>query len=270
MPEGDSILRAARVLQRALAGERVQRFEGRTAHLSGARGIDPAGATIESVAARGKHLLMHFDSGWVLRSHMRMHGSWHLYRPGERWRAPARAVRAVIETAPWTAIAVDVPVAEWVKAADLERHAPIRRLGPDLLADDFDPHAARERLRARGGEPIAEALLDQSAMAGVGNVYKSEILFIEKISPFATIASLSDDDLDRVIATSRRLLAINARPGAGMRRTTGRMRRDERYFVYERGGRPCRVCGAAIERRLTGPHQRSTYWCPRCQPTMPA
>jgi endonuclease-8 len=201
---------------------------------------------------------------------MRMHGSWHLYRPGERWRAPAHAVRAVIETVPWTAIAVDVPVAEWVRAQDLERHAPIRRLGPDLLSPTFDPQDARERLRARGPEPIAESLLDQSVMAGVGNVYKSEVLFIEKVSPFAPVDGLTDAQLDGIISTARRLLELNVRPGAGMRQTTNRMNRDQRYFVYERGGRPCRTCGTAIERRLTGPHQRSTYWCPRCQPTMPA
>jgi endonuclease-8 len=271
MPEGDSIFRAARTLHAALAGQRVIRFEARTAPLTrGAIAADPAGAAITSVEARGKHLLMHFDNGRVLRSHMRMHGSWHLYRPGERWRAPSSAVRAVIETEPWTAIAVDVPVAEWVLETDIESHGALSRLGPDLLSPAFDADAARARLRETGDTPIAEALLDQSVMAGIGNVFKSEILFIARVSPFAPAAACDDDVLRRIVEISRTLLRRNVQPHARQRNTTGSMNPAGRYFVYERGGEACRVCGTAIQRAMTGPHQRSTYWCPQCQPTISA
>lgn len=271
MPEGDSIFRAARVLNQALSGQRVTRFDARTALLTrGAIAADPAGAVVTKVTAVGKHLLMHFDNGRVLRSHMRMHGSWHLYRPGEKWRAPSAAVRVVLETEPWVAIAVDVPVAEWINAADLSRHVALSRLGPDLLAPEFDAGGALTRLRDSGETPVAEALLDQSVMAGIGNVYKSEILFIAKISPSVAVSALDDASLSRIIAIARDLLIRNVAPGSRGRRTTRSMNPEARLFVYERGGRPCRVCATPIMRALTGPHQRSTYWCPRCQPTIPA
>ena len=156
--------------------------------------------------------------------------------------------------------------AEWIAARDLERHAPIAQLGPDVLADDFDAAEALRRLRACGRTAIAEVLLDQRVMAGIGNVYKSEVLFLARVSPFAPVHTLSDDELARIIAHARRVLAINAAPGApGRRRTLSRLDPRERAWVYKRAGRPCRTCGAPIQFARTGEYQRGTYWCEGCQ-----
>ena len=168
MPEGDTIYRAARTLHRALAGQTVTRFVAELAPLAQVDRAEPiAGRTIERVEAAGKHCLMTFSGGLVLRSHMRMNGSWHIYRPGEKWQMPARAMRILIETADWVAIAFDVYVAEFVDAADLDRHRPVATLGPDLLGD-FDPGRALARIRDQGDRPVHEVLLDQRVMAGLG------------------------------------------------------------------------------------------------------
>jgi endonuclease-8 len=205
---------------------------------------------------------------------MRMTGSWHLYRPGERWRRPRGAMRVLVETAPWVAVGFDLPVAELLRPAAVERHRELRRLGPDLLAPTFDAAEAERRLRARPRAELADALLDQSALAGIGNVFKSEILFVAGVSPFRAVASLSDEEVRSLLAIARRLLLANVGPGkgdgivtyTGGRRTTGRSNPQERQWVYGRGGDPCRRCGATIEYVKQGPHARGTYWCPRCQP----
>jgi endonuclease-8 len=173
VPEGDTIFRAARTLHRALAGKIVTRFE--TAYAPLARVHDDApitGRTIEAVEAHGKHLVIRFSGSLALRTHIRMHGSWHVYRPGERWQRPRQAMRVLVATADFEAIGFDVPDAEFESTRDLGRRDAIARLGPDLLREGFDAAEAVRRLRACGDRPIAEALLDQRAMAGVGNVFK--------------------------------------------------------------------------------------------------
>jgi endonuclease VIII len=274
MPEGDTIFKAARTLQRALAGQTVTRFETVLVHLARVdAGTPVAGRTIERVAAAGKHLLMTFSGGLVLRTHMRMNGSWHIYRPGERWQMPRDEMRIAIETTDWVAVAFRVHVAEFIQASDLARHRPIASLGPDLLADTFDAEEALRRMRIRPAEPIADVLLDQRVFAGIGNVYKSEVLFLAGIHPDTLIAVIGDDSLREVIAIARRLLLENVieKPGPsmvtyrGFRRTTGRMRPGDRLWVYSRGGRPCRKCGTPIASHKTGDDARVTYWCPTCQ-----
>ncbi|WP_242346307.1 DNA-formamidopyrimidine glycosylase family protein [Anaeromyxobacter terrae] len=274
MPEGDTIHRAARNLHRALAGETVVRFETvlpRLARVDEDRPI--AGRTVEAVSARGKHLLLRFSGDLVLRSHLRMNGSWHLYRPGERWRRPRDAMRVVVETRPWLAVGFDLPVAELLDGRGLARQRDLARLGPDLLAQDFDAREAERRLRARPAREIGEALLDQGALAGVGNELKSEILFIAGVDPYRTVASLTDAALSALVAAARRVLLAAVAPyGAGAttwlggRRTTGRSNPDERLFVYGRAGEPCRRCGTPIRLGRQGPGARVTYHCPRCQP----
>jgi endonuclease-8 len=274
MPEGDTIFKAARTLHRALAGQTVTRFETVLVHLARVDADTPLGGrAVERVAAAGKHLLMTFSGGLVLRTHMRMNGSWHIYRPGERWQRPRAEMRIAIETTDWVAVAFRVHVAEFIQASDLARHRPIASLGPDLLADTFDADEALSRMRTRPAEPIADVLLDQRVFAGIGNVYKSEVLFLAGIHPDAQIAAIGDDSLREVIAIARRLLLENVveKPGPsmvtyrGFRRTTGRMRPADRLWVYSRGGRPCRKCGTSIASQKTGDDARLTYWCPTCQ-----
>lgn len=275
VPEGDTIFRAARTLHRALAGRLVTRFETVLAQLARIdRDTPMAGRTVEQVTAAGKHLLMTFSGDLVLRTHMRMNGSWHIYRPGERWRLPRSAMRITIETAEWVAVAFNVHVAEFIPASSLARHRPIALLGPDLLADDFDRDEALRRMLARGHEPIGDVLLDQRVMAGVGNVYKSEVLFMTRVNPATPVSAIAADRLREVIETARRLLLANVSEHSGPemvtyqsgRRTTGRMRPEDRLWVYSRGGEPCRRCGTRIASSKTGDAARVTYWCPSCQP----
>jgi endonuclease VIII len=275
MPEGDTIYRAARTLHTALAGQRIVRFETVLAHLARVDADQPiVGRVLEKVEARGKHVLMWLDGGLVLRTHMRMHGSWHIYRPGERWQRPRHEMRIVIETAPYVAVAFAVPVAEFVAAETLDREGPVAELGPDLLSDTFDATEAVTRLAARADTEIADALLDQRAMAGIGNVFKSEVLFAARISPFTKVSELTEADLGRVVAIAQRQMRANitdADPGmAHGRRTTNRLDPAAGLWVYGRRGQACRRCGAPIQRTRQGPDMRSTYWCGRCQPRLRA
>src|SRR5687767_10460511 len=170
MPEGDTIFRAARTLQRALAGRTVTRFESVFPRLTRVDDDAPIrGRTIDRVEARGKHLLIWFSGDLVLRTHMRMHGSWHIYRPGERWQRPGHDMRIIVETDAFHAVGFSIPIAEFTSVRDLERSGPLQAIGPDLLADDFDADEAVARVRARPAMDIADALLDQTALAGIGN-----------------------------------------------------------------------------------------------------
>jgi endonuclease-8 len=273
VPEGDTIYRAARTLHAALAGQRVTRFHAELAQLAQVDRDEPiTGRTVERAAAAGKHLLITFSGGLVLRTHMRMNGSWHIYRPGERWQRPARAMRIVIETADWTAVAFDVYVAEFVRQEELSRHRPVATLGPDLLGD-FDADRALALVRSQGARAMHEVLLDQRVMAGIGNVYKSEILFLANVHPDTPADALDDDKWRSLMTLAQRLLRANVAPDAGpsiqtyrgLRRTTGRMNPGDRLWVYSRGGRPCRRCGTLIASRKDGDAARVTYWCPQCQ-----
>src|SRR5947199_8121004 len=185
MPEGDTIFRAAATLHRVLAGHVVVRFESVLPALTRVDEDHPvAGRTIDSVSSRGKHLLMQFSGDLILHTHMRMNGSWHLYRPRDRWRAPARDMRVLVATDKAVAVGFNVPVAEFLTARDLLRHKQLAALGPDLLSASFEAAEAVRLLRRRGGGAIGDALLDQRAIAGIGNVLKAEILFVSGVHPF--------------------------------------------------------------------------------------
>jgi len=273
MPEGDTIYRAARTLHAALAGQVVARFETGLAQLAQVDRDQPiAGRTVERVEAAGKHLLMTMSGGLVLRTHMRMNGSWHIYRPGETWQMAPRAMRIVIATSEWVAVAFNVYVAEFVRTDKLSRHRPIATLGPDLLGD-FDPAEALARVRRQGARPVHEVLLDQRVMAGIGNVYKSELMFMRNLHPDTPAAALDDAAWTAVMELAVTLLRANVAASSGQgietyrgsRRTTGRMRPEDRLWVYSRGGRPCRKCATPISSRKDGDDARVTYWCPRCQ-----
>src|SRR5579872_463662 len=190
MPEGDTIFRAAAAMHRALAGKIVTRFESVYPALTRVADDRPiVGRTIDAVSARGKHLLVTFSGDLILRTHMRMHGSWHLYRPGVRWQRPARDMRVLVATADVVAVGFNVPVAEFLTPRDLARHRQLQSLGPDLLRDPFDAEDAVRRMRARDREPIADVLLRQQVMAGIGNEFKSEILFLAGIHPFRPVST---------------------------------------------------------------------------------
>ena len=274
MPEGDTIFRAARTLHTALAGQIVTRFETGLAQLAALDRDQPiAGRAVEQVTAAGKHLLMTLSGGIVLRTHMRMNGSWHIYRPGERWQMPPRAMRILIATADWVAVAFNVYVAEFVRVDQLHRHRPLAALGPDLLGD-FDEAQALSRVRQHDAQVVHDVLLDQRVMAGIGNVYKSEILFLTGLHPDTPVKLVADAEWLALMALAQKLLVANIAESSGqgietyrgLRRTTQRMNAEERLWVYGRGGQPCRKCGTRIASRKDGDDARVTYWCRVCQP----
>lgn len=272
MPEGDTVFLAARTLQRFLAGRVVTRFESVYPALTRIAEDRPiVGRTIVSVSARGKHLLIAFSGDLVLRTHLRMNGSWHIYPTGAPWQRPARDMRVLVGTADACAVGFNIPIAELLSKRDLERHDELRALGPDLLGEPFDRDEAVRRMRVRARDPIAEVLLDQRVVAGIGNVFKSEILFLSGVDPFTPVAALTDADLERIVDISREQLAANVlgrsqtlSRGVG-RRTTRSQDPNAKLWVYSRGGKPCRRCGAAIRSRKSGPDARLSYWCPACQ-----
>ena len=301
MPEGDTIFRAARTLHRALAGQVVTRFETQYAQLARVHDDAPiTRRTVQQVEARGKHLLIHFsevagrhqavghdavaaepaprrslavDGPLVLRTHMLMSGSWHIYRAGERWQRSPSSARIVLGTASFVAVAFAVPIAEFVAASAIDTDDALARLGPDVLAPGFDAAEAAARLSASTRPTVAEALLDQRAVAGIGNVYKSELLFLARLWPFTPPAQVTPEQWTRMVRDARVLLGANVVDSAaagvttyrGMRRTTGRTNPEQRLYVYGRHGRSCRRCGTAIRLQHHGEHNRSTYWCPKCQ-----
>ena len=273
MPEGDTIYRAAATLHRALAGQPVVRFESVFPALTRVHDDHPLTAmTVAKVESIGKHILMHFSGGLVLRTHMRMHGSWHIYRPGERWRQRAGNMRVLVATSTFEAVGFSIPVAEFIKARDLEKHKVLARLGPDALGTSFDREEAVRRLRTQSSSPVGEALLNQRLLAGLGNVLKSEVLFSCGINPFVSIATLDDHQLEDAgrhrpapAPGQRGRLVDGLTSDTGQRRTTGRDNPSERLWVYGRARLPCRRCGTPIEVRKHGPDARLTYWCPACQ-----
>lgn len=276
MPEGDTIFRAARALHKALAGATVTGFETAYGPLASVHDNTPVtGRLIEKVESRGKWLLIYFSGDLILVTHMLMSGSWHIYHPGERWRVPRNQMRVVIRTERYQAVAFAVPVARFHTTRTLERSSAIPKLGPDLLKGGFAEDEAKARIRANAAEQIANVLLDQKVMAGIGNAFKSEICFVCGIHPFRLVSSLSDCDIDCLIESARRLMAANVTETSGnqivtytgLRRTTSRADPSARVWVYRRQGKECRRCGTAILMRKQGPGARSTYWCPQCQPS---
>lgn len=260
MPEGDTIHRAANGLRPALVGKPLVRLEAPRA-----RGLlrrPQPGTTITAVEAVGKHLLIRFEGGVTLRTHMRMTGSWHLYRPGERWRKGAHLVRALVEVEDWVAVCFAAPVVELEH--DAEGGPQIRHLGPDLTRDDVTDEQLDDCLErmATLAEPDAEigaVLLDQRIACGVGNVFKSEVLWACKVDPFATVADVDRDTRRRLLHTANRQLRANVGNGGG------RVTYGTGVAVYGRQGRGCPRCGTPVRMRRQGEQARSTYWCPTCQ-----
>jgi endonuclease-8 len=266
MPEGDTLFRTAATLQRAIGGQVVTRFETVLPKLARVDVDEPiAGRTVERIESAGKWLLMRFSGDLTLLTHMLMSGSWHIYRPGERWYRGRQHMRIVIETERMMAVAFDVPVAEFHTDDTLAKRRGFSTLGPDLLAEEFDAEAAIRNLRAEPDAEIAAALLRQRNLAGIGNEFKSEVLFEAGVHPFRPAGSLSTDEFRRIMDVARRQLSDNVRQRAPLRRTTRRTQPGENLWVYNRSGQPCRKCGEKITARRHGADGRLTFWCPRCQ-----
>jgi endonuclease-8 len=235
-----------------------------------ADGADLAGRRIERVEAQGKYLLVRFENGRVLVTHMKMTGSWHIYKVGERWRRGPTRARAVIETDAYVAVCFDAPVVRLTSARGAQRE--LASLGPDILSDASHEALARMRAEPRPGfgaearspnlMPIGEAVLAQRLVAGIGNVYKSEALFCARVDPRTRVADLSDEALAKLLGEAQRLMRANLRPGP--RRTRGGR---EPTWVYGRLGLPCHACRTPIVRIYQGPlgARRATYFCPHCQ-----
>ena len=241
-------------MHEVLAGKTVTGFRSSIAATAvAARRHRVVGSVIDAVEARGKHHLVRFSSGAALHSHMGMTGSWHLYRPGSRWRKPEGAARAVVETGDAIAVCFAAPTVEIVAAGAEAAHPTLSTLGPDILDPARDVAAAVAALRAQPGAEIGAVLLDQGAVSGIGNIYKSEALFLAGVDPFARVADVDDAVLTRVVRAAMR----------EMRRSVAEGRASN--WAYLRAGRPCRRCGTAIRMARQGPMRRSTYWCPKCQ-----
>jgi endonuclease VIII len=276
MPEGDTIFRTARSLYRALAGQPVTGFRSVFPTLTRFHDETPlTGQLVSSVDARGKWLLIHFSGGLTLATHMLMNGSWHLYRPGQPWQKPRFDMRIVLENANFLAVGFKVPVAEMHTAQSLARDRRIPQPSIDVLSEEFNFEEAVERFSAHADEAIGDVLLDQKLLAGVGNVFKSEICFVTQVHPFAPVATLAPSQVRALVVAARKLVAANVLEDSGdlivtyrgqQRRTTHASDPSESLWVYGRAGEPCRRCGELIRRRLQGFDARVTFWCPRCQP----
>ena len=276
MPEGDTIFRTARNIGRALTGKPVTGFRSTFPLLTRFNDNTPlVGQTVDQVEARGKWLLIHFSGGGILTSHLLMNGRWHIYRQGERWQAPRFHMRIVIENSEYQAVGFRVPVARMLTEQSLARDIHVAQPANDLLSEEFDAEAALGRLMARPHEALADALLDQTVLAGIGNVFKSEICFVQGLHPFRAVGTLTREEAAATIASAQKLLKANVLEDSGdlivtyrgqQRRTTHASDPGASLWVYGRAGEPCRRGGELIRRRIQGADARVTFWCPRCQP----
>ena len=288
MPEGDTIYRAARALQKALGGKVVTAFETGLAKLASLNDDTPVvGRTVEKVEARGKWCLMYFSGDLILVTHMLMSGSWHIYRTGEKWWTGRSRMRAAITCGDFQAVAFNVPIAEFHTARSLERSSQVPKLGVDILSDQYSAEAGVRALQQRRDthpdDEIGVVLLNQRVMAGLGNVYKSEVPFAAGVNPFRQMRTLTERELQVMADVSQKYMRANVNDGSsgvssntdgivtysGNRRTTHSMNAGDRLWVYGRQGQECRRCGANVMRRLQGEAVRPTYWCPECQPWVP-
>lgn len=259
MPEGDTVWRTARTLDRALTGQVLDRTDFRVPEHAT---LDLAGRVVTGTVSRGKHLLTRIGEDHTLHTHLRMEGSWHIYRPGSRWRRPAAQARVVLSTPGWVAVGFSLGVVEVVARAD--EHRVVGHLGPDLLSPDWDEEEALRRLTTDPARPIAEALLDQRVLAGIGTVYRAETLFVTGLHPLTPAGDVLDPV--RVVRAARRMLVANRE--RTLQVTTGVARPGEQHWVYGRAGAPCRRCRTPIETAELGPPGRArlVFWCPSCQP----
>lgn len=261
MPEGDTLHRTAHTLGRVLTGQRLVRVRSSVPAIAHAELV---GHIVESVTAQGKNLLVRFDDGRVLHTHLKMRGSWHVYRPGERFQRPEHQARVVLEVSDALAVCFAAPTVRLLAANAASNDPYLNGLGPDLIPDQFDLDQAVAGLQALGELSLGEAVMTQTALSGIGNIYKSETLFVCRLNPFQAVSALDRDAVTRVVQTARELLRRNAQPGSPQRTTTTTGASGQ-YWVYRRSGQACRVCGTTVRMQRQGALHRSTYYCPSCQ-----
>lgn len=266
MPEGDTVWLHAKRLHEALAGSTLTGSDFRLPKLAT---TDLAGSSVREVVSRGKHLLIRISTpgagDWSLRSHLRMDGTWRIFAPGAALSGrPAHTIRVVLSTANATAVGFHLHDVDLVPSA--QEHDLIGHLGPDLLGPGWDEVEAVRRLAAFPKRTIGEAVLDQRCMAGLGTVWRAELLFLRGVNPWTPVR---DVDLLALVRLAHRLLMTNR--GRWTQVTTGNTRRGQEHYVYGRAGQPCRRCQATIRQGEQGTlgQERVTYWCPRCQPAQP-
>lgn len=266
MPEGDTIQRAARALRGAIAGSEIRAAEAHPR--TGVQARLLVGRTVREVEGRAKHLLIWCASAGgevALHTHMGMTGSWHLYRPGQRWGKAEQHATVRLDTDDWVAVCFTAPVCALLTAREVAAHPVLSALGPDLAQPAPDTAETLRRFAAQGERLLLDVLLDQRVFAGVGNVYKSELCFLHGLHPLTPVSALSAGQRAGLVADAARLLRHNVEaPGAG--RVTTRPGEPGPLYVYGRGGKPCRRCGTRISSALLGEPARRTAWCPRCQP----
>jgi endonuclease-8 len=266
VPEGDTLYRVAATLRPVLAGKVVRAVRSPLPAIADA---DLVGQRIEGVESRGKNLLVTFGDGRVLHTHLQMTGSWHLYRPGVPFRKPEWGIQVLLEVDGAVAVCFHAPIVRLLAKGGAERDPALASLGPDCLAPDFDPASTAARIR-QTGMALGEALLYQRAVSGIGNVYKSETLFLERLDPFSRVGLFDLDTLTRALARASELMKANVErtdaPGEPFRYRERTTRAAGGAWVYGRYGEPCRVCSTPIARRYQGLANRSTYYCPQCQP----
>jgi endonuclease-8 len=259
MPEGDTLHRVAFQISKQICGRRIEAARAR----AGLRRADElAGNLLTTAEARGKHLLLDFDNALSVHSHLGMTGSWHICPRGERWRKPAQRAALALRFATHDLVCFSPKLIELDSTARIRRNPLVTGLGPDLLAGTFDEDAALARLRGHNSVPIGEALMDQRLVAGIGNVYKSEILFMNRLDPFKPVAAYDDATLRACLRDARHYLRRNLE---GARRKFRGTTQGDRLWAYRRRGTPCLVCATPFAMRRQGEAARSTYYCPQCQ-----
>jgi endonuclease-8 len=261
MPEGDTLHRTAHTLNRVLGKQRLIRVQSSVPAILHA---DLAGHVVEDVTALGKNLLIRFDDGRVLHTHLKMRGSWHVYRPGERFQRPEHQARVVLDVGDALAVCFAAPTVRLLAAHTAQNDSHLAGLGPDLIPDEFDEARAVEGLLALSELTVGEAVMTQTALSGIGNIYKSETLFLCHVNPLSPVSQLGREAATSIVRKARELLRFNTHTSSN-RRTTTSGRTDSPYWVYKRSGKPCRVCGKPVLMQRQGPTRRSTYFCPVCQ-----
>jgi endonuclease-8 len=259
MPEGDTVYKVAAFLAPSLENRDVLIRLPRVPAPAERRG------RVVAVRALGKHLLVQLEEGAVLRTHLGMYGSWHRYPAAARWRKPRRQARVVIETDQDVYVCFNAKEAEWLVAGAIAHTDLGNRIGPDLLGEslDLDVVLARAAAFVPPEAPLADLLLDQRVACGVGNVYKSEVLFLKGLSPVLPWGQVPPPELAGLYALARRLLGANL--GGGPRITRRETAGGPRLWVYGRQGLPCLRCGDSVRQAPLGRHLRSSYFCGRCQ-----
>lgn len=263
MPEGDTLHRVAQQISLQICGKRIEDARARR-ELSHASEL--AGRTLDSAEARGKHLLLDFDNGMTVHSHLGMTGSWHIYPRGERWRKPAQRAALALRFDSHDLVCFSPKLIELNSSRRVRRNPFVSGLGPDLLAAEFDEAEALRRLRGHNHLPLGEALMTQQLVAGIGNVYKSEVLFMNRLDPFKPLSSFDDETLLDCLRSSRHFMRRNLE---GLRRRFRGSTLGDRLWAYRRRGMPCLECATPIAMRRQGEAARSTYYCPQCQEVEP-